>query len=111
MSTQTEKQRPPFWYDKSKLKHTYYADGYSGWVIDCGDGTCRYVNSPLLGADPGVQADGTTLTQAQCDEINRKAPRWGDRVKWANGRPDATQIVERWQPEIYDKKGRRVVGK
>lgn len=89
-------KRPP-WYDESKLRKVYYADGYSGWVIVCGDGTCRYANSPLLGADPGQQPDGTFLTQKQCNKINRAAPRWGDRVRMVDGRPDPGQIVERWE--------------
>lgn len=49
----------PDWYDESKLRKAYYDQGYSGWVIDLGDGTCRYANSPLLGED---------------------GPKWGDRV-------------------------------
>lgn len=93
------KRNQPQWWDESKLMHVEYAPGYWGYVIDCGDGTCRYANSPLLGADPGKQHDGSFLTQEQCDEINRKAPRWGDRVKWANGRPDPKQIVERCEVE------------
>ena len=88
----------PDWYDESKLRHVQYADGYFGWVIDLGDGTCRYVNQPLLGADPGEQEDGTVLTQDECDEINRRAPNWGDRVRLKNGNPDSTQIVERYSP-------------
>lgn len=104
MSTKTNETPPP-WWDEKKLRKAYFADGYSGWVIDCGDGTCRYANTPLLGADPGEQEDGTTLTQEQCDAINAAAPKWGDRVKWSNGRPDPTQIVERWAPEKYDAAG------
>lgn len=104
MKNDTEEKAPPPWWDETKLRKAYYADGYSGWVIDCGDGTCRYANAPLLGADPGPQEDGTTLTQEQCDAINVAAPKWGDRVKWSNGRPDPTQIVERWEPERYDPK-------
>lgn len=96
---------PPPWYDETKLRKVYYAPGYSGWVIDCGDGTCRYANSPLLGADPGLQEDGKALTQEQCDIINAAAPKWGDRVRYKNGIPDPKQIVERWQPERYDSKG------
>jgi hypothetical protein len=76
-------------------------------LIDLGDGTCRYANVPLLGADPEKQEDGTVLTQEQCDEIDRNAPKGGDHVRWANGRPDPNQIVERWQPEMYDEKGQR----
>lgn len=103
----TKEPESPPWYDESKLRKAYYADGYSGWIIDLGDGTCRYANEPLLGADPGKQEDGTVLTQAQCDVINRKRPHWGDRVRLVNGRPDPTRILERWQPELYDEKGER----
>ncbi|MBC8125812.1 MAG: hypothetical protein H8M99_01510 [Gloeobacteraceae cyanobacterium ES-bin-144] len=100
----TKKNESPPWWDDSKLRKAYFADGYSGWVIDCGDGTCRYANAPLLGADPGEQEDGSVLTQEECDAINAYAPKWGDRVKWKDGRPDPTQIVERWEPERYDPK-------
>ena len=93
------KEPPPPWYDESKLRRTNYADGYTGWVIDLGDGTCRYANEPLLGCD-----DDDNPRKA---EINRNRPRWGDRVRWADGRPDPTQIVERWEPEKYDEAGNR----
>lgn len=51
----------PDWYDESKLRRAYYSPDldYTGWVVDLGDGTCRYANSPLMGAD---------------------GPSWGDRV-------------------------------
>lgn len=98
----------PPWWDEAKLRKAYYAPGYTGWVIDCEDGTVRYANAPLLGADPGLQDDGSTLTQEECDKINAVAPRWGDRVKMANGSPDPKQIVERWEPEKYDSKGKRI---
>ena len=98
MKTDTPRKQTPPWWDEKKLRKAYYAPGYSGWVIDCGDGTCRYANEPLLGADPGEQEDGTCLSQEQCDAINAVRPRWGDRVKWKNGMPDPTQIVERHVP-------------
>lgn len=101
-------EKQPEWYDESKLQRAYYADGYRGWIINCGDGTCRYANAPMLGADPGEQEDGSILTQEQCDAINSVSPKWGDRVKLVNGRPDAKQIVERWEPEKYDAKGQRI---
>jgi hypothetical protein len=93
-----ENTQPP-WWDETKLKKAYYAPGYSGWIIDLGDGTCRYANSPLLGAEPGKQSDGTFLTEGECDAINLAAPKWGDRVKLINGVPDSKQIVERWEHE------------
>ena len=106
MTKETNLQMPP-WWDESNLRRAYYADGYSGFVIDCGDGTCRYANDPLLGADPGRKS-GMGLTEEQCDAINRDAPKYGDRVRWKNGRPYPKQIVERWEPEKYDNKGNRI---
>jgi hypothetical protein len=95
-------QKTPDWYDESKLRKAYYAAGYTGWVIDLGDGTGRYANEPLLGADPGEQEDGTVLTQEQCDEINRKAPHWGDRVRLEKKdgllSADSSEILERYIP-------------
>ena len=54
----------PDWYDENKLVSAIFAfeDGrsvYGGWVVDLGDGTCRFANSPMLGED---------------------GPKWGDRV-------------------------------
>ena len=89
---------PPPWFDESRLLHVEYAPGYSGWVVDLGDGTCRYANRPLLGADFGESRDasGRLLTEQECEAINRERPRWGDRVRLVDGRPDPRQIVERW---------------
>lgn len=93
---------PPGWYDESRLRRVFYAAGYTGWVVDLGDGTCRYANAPLLGADPGEQEDGSFLSPEQCDEINRSAPRWGDRVplvrKGGDFYADSTRIIERYEP-------------
>ena len=89
----------PSWYDELKLRRVAYADNYYGWVIDCGDGTCRYVNEPLLGADFGqtrTEDNSRLMTEAECEEANRNRPHWGDRVRWACGRPDPKQIVERY---------------
>ena len=71
--------KPPEWYDETKLRRAFYAEGYTGWVIDLGDGTCRYANNPLI------------------DEVQ-----WGDRVRLIEhpcGIPyaDPTEIIE-----IYD---------
>lgn len=89
--------RPP-WWDESKLRHVEYAPGYTGWIVDMGDGTCRYANEPLLGADFGESraADGRLLTKEECEAINRAKPHWGDRVRLVDGRPDKDQILERW---------------
>lgn len=54
-----KKAETPAWFDQSKAIRANYAPGYTGWVIDLGDGTCRFANSPLLGAN---------------------GPKWGDRV-------------------------------
>jgi len=94
------KPKRPFWWDQSKLARAYFAPGYSGWIINYGDGTCRYANQPLLGADPGLQEDGSTLTQEQCDAINAAAPNWGDLVRMSNGMPDPKQILERYDQKI-----------
>lgn len=89
----------PPWYDESKLRRARYAEGYSGWIIDLGDGTGRYANDPLLGADPGEQSNGTFLTEEQAAVINAAAPRWGDRVNLdGEGNPISNQIIERYTP-------------
>jgi hypothetical protein len=52
--------KKPEWQDDSKLRKAVYSHGgYSGWVYDLGDGTCRFANDPLLGEN---------------------GPNWGDRV-------------------------------
>lgn len=70
----------PEWYDEDKLIRLYYDEGYTGWAIDLGDGTCRLTNKPLLGED---------------------GPQWGDRVPFVPGDPlgriDKTRIIERYQ--------------
>jgi hypothetical protein len=87
----------PDWYDESKLRKVRYAEGYYGWVVDLGDGTCRYANDPLLGADFGeTEVDGRLLTREECAEINRNRPRYGDRVPLGSNGPDASRIIERW---------------
>ena len=76
--------KTPEWYDESKATRARYAHDYTGWVIDLGDGTCRYTNNPLLGEN---------------------GPRWGDRVRLipdpGGGLPtaDASKILERYDPE------------
>jgi hypothetical protein len=81
------------------LRRVLYSDGYTGWVYDLGDGTCRFANAPCLGSD---------------------GPRFGDRVEIVLPRecvtagcgpgicmddrhPMArvgTEILERYVPEI-----------
>jgi hypothetical protein len=75
----------PEWYDESKLRKAYFAEArdYTGWVIDLGDGTCRYANRPLLGED---------------------GPGWGDRVRlvdrgWGFPFADPSEILEKYEPE------------
>jgi hypothetical protein len=78
----SEKPKPPEWWDEAKLiKVMYEVSDYFGWVIDLGDGTCRYVNQPLLGED---------------------GPNWGDRVKLKKLKDntffaDHTEIIERYK--------------
>ena len=71
-------EKIPDWYDEKKLRRVYYAKGYSGWVIDLGDGTCRLVNNPLLG---------------------KKGPKWGDRVQLIESSNciNASNIIERYE--------------
>ena len=90
----------PSWYKESKLKKVEYAPNYFGYIIDLGDGTCRYANDPMLGES------NTFLPNFK--EINRTRPHWGDRVKLVNGKPDRNQIIERWEPEKYDEDGDRI---
>ena len=79
------KKGKPDWYDESKLKRVYYANDYTGWVIDMEDGTCRFVNQPLLG---------------------KNGPKWGDRVKLIKNskddmdKIDYSEILERYKDEI-----------
>lgn len=85
----------PDWYDKSKLRRVLFADCYSGWVIDLGDGTCRFANNPLLGCDDD--------DNPKKDAINAASPRWGDRVPLIETggelpRVDAFNIIERYEP-------------
>ena len=97
-------QGQPECWNSSRLKRASDAPSYNGWVLDLGDGTCRYANEPLLGADFGItrldynDPDSRLLTKEECDEINAKAPHYGDRVRMKNGRPDPTQIIERFEP-------------
>lgn len=98
----SHEQKVPDWYNESRLRKVYYAEAYTGWVIDLGDGTCRYANEPLLGADPGEQEDGSWLTEDECDKINQQAPHWGDRVPLVERdgvlQADSTTILERYSP-------------
>lgn len=87
----------PAWYDKTKQRQVEYAPRYFGWIQDLGDGTCRYINDPLLGE--------SNYLLPNYKEVNRNRPHYGDRVKLVNGKPDPTQIIERWQPELYDEDG------
>jgi len=77
--------KTPDWYNTDQLTKAVFAEGYSGWVIDLGDGTCRFANQPLLGED---------------------GPNWGDKC-WLiadpfGGRPtvDSSEILERYDREI-----------
>lgn len=99
MKTDQSLPQSPPWWDETKLERAYYAEGYSGWIINLGDGTCRYANGPLLGVDPGEQEDGSFISEEEAEIYNAGMPRLGDRVKLVNGRPDPTQIIERYNPE------------
>lgn len=75
------KEKSPDWYDESKLRRVYFDEGYTGWVVDLGDGTCRLANNPLLGDD---------------------GPRWGDRVKLIEGRSGLDSIGEIVERYVHD---------
>ena len=75
------------WYEESNMQRAFYSPelDYTGWVVDLGDGTCRYVHSPLMGED---------------------GPSWGDRVplvdiKHYSGMKlaDHTTVIERYEDE------------
>ena len=68
----------PDWYDETKSIHVTYADGYSGHVQDLGDGTCRFLNDPLLGPNGPSWGDRVDLFYNPCDPFER--PRVGYRV-------------------------------
>lgn len=55
-----------------------YADGYSGWVADLGDGTCRLLNNPLLGDNGPKLGDRVDLFFNPCNAFER--PRIGYRI-------------------------------
>ena len=42
------KNDKPDWWDDDKVSRAYYASGYTGWIIDNGDGTCYLANEPLI---------------------------------------------------------------
>lgn len=68
----------PAWYDETKVTKATFADGYSGWVVDLGDGTCRFSNSPLLGEGGPEWGDRVDLFYNPCDPFER--PRVGYRI-------------------------------
>lgn len=77
----------PDWYKEENLRMVWYAiNEYSGWVVDLGDGTCRYANSPMLGED---------------------GPKWGDRVPLValGGEvyyADKSKIIDHYEPETKE---------
>lgn len=68
----------PEWMKNGKTVKATYADGYSGWVVDLGDGTCRLANSPLLGENGPEWGDRVDLFYDPCDPFKR--PRIGYRI-------------------------------
>lgn len=75
------KEMTPDWYDENKLRRAYYADGYTGWVIDLGDGTCRFASDPLLGED---------------------GPKWGDRVPLLEDGDNLPKVNAKQILEVYN---------
>lgn len=76
--------KTPAWYDQSNLVRAYFADDYSGWVIDLKDGTCRLANDPILLAGDD-------------------RPKWGDRLELLpnvnGGMPAIGELIERYQED------------
>jgi hypothetical protein len=79
--------KSPDWYDESKAVRAIYAlengyPAYGGWVIDLGDGTCRFSNDPLLGEVGPKWGDRVDLFYNPCDPFSR--PMIGYRI-YADG--------------------------
>ena len=68
----------PEWYDESKIVNAQYAEGYGGYVVDLGDGTCRFVNDPMLGEDGPSWGDRVDLFYNPCMPFER--PHVGYRI-------------------------------
>ena len=64
--------------EPGELVKAYYAHGYTGWVEDLGDGTCKLANSPLLGEGGPECGDRVDLFYDPCD--HGQLPRIGYRI-------------------------------
>ena len=87
----------PDWYDESKVVKATYADGYSGWVVDLGDGTCRFSNPPLLGEGGPKWGDRVDLFYNPRDPFER--PRVGYRIYAEGEEPVGRQIGLKREPD------------
>lgn len=68
----------PAFYALGPTVKATFADGYSGWVVDLGDGTCRLANQPLLGENGPKFGDRVDLFYNPCNAFER--PRIGYRI-------------------------------
>lgn len=68
----------PDWYDESKIVGVTIDEGYSGYVQDLGDGTCRFVINPLMGDGSPEFGDRVDLFYSPVQPFLR--PRVGYRV-------------------------------
>ena len=96
-----ETPKTPDWYDESKLVRATFADGYIGWVVDLGDGTCRFSNSPLLGENGPKWGDRVDLFYNPCDPFER--PRVGYRVYPADVEPAGRNFGVNREPDEDEK--------
>ena len=76
-------------------KKATFADGYGGWVIDLGDGTCRIANDILLG-NTLKYGDRVDLFYNPTDPFER--PRIGYRVYADGEEPTGRNCGLEWKP-------------
>lgn len=65
----------PDWYDEKKVTKAVFAiergrPVYTGWVVDLGDGTCRFSNAPLLGEHGPQYGDRVDLFYNPCKPLD-----------------------------------------
>jgi len=87
----------PDWYDEGKTLHVTYAEGYSGHVQDLGDGTCRFLNAPMLGEDGPEWGDRVDLFHNPCAPFER--PRVGFRIYPEGVEPTGRSFGVRREPD------------
>ena len=92
----------PDWYDETQIVKATFADGYSGWVQDLGDGTCRFTNAPLLGETGPEWGDRVDLFYNPCAPFER--PRVGFRVYPEGVEPTGRNFGKQRKPTKAEKK-------